>query len=1188
MRSLRAIILFCLFLGAALAQTDRGTITGTVTDPADAVVPAAAVTATHTDTGAKYAAVTTQTGNYTIAQVPAGIYDVSVEMAGFNTFVQRGIRIFATQTARIDVALRVGGTAEVISVTADAPLLKTESAEQSSTVSREKLNELPLNFGARGNTSAASIRNPYSFVTLVPGGSITSYSSIKLNGAPLNTYQVRVEGQEANNQRLMIRQDQVQPSVESLEEMSVQSNNFSAEYGQVTGGMFNLTVKSGTNQIHGSAFEYFVNESLNAGLPYTNNRRGGLVRPVNRRHNYGGSIGGPVWLPKVYDGRNKTFFFFALEKFHQQQLVGGTLATMPTDAMRGGDFSEALTNRALTTQLDPLGRSILENVVYDPQTTRQVNGQVVRDPFARNILPVSRFDPVSLKIQALIPRATRPGRINNWDQSFDAATDKNIASVKVDHNFNTLGKVSFYWSRYWGPHYNGSDGLPIPLTQVRRIRTNSHTFRVNYDVPVSPTLLVHAGLGFLRHVNPDQSIPEVLDYDPVAGIGLTGALFGKGFPRISGLNSATGGGMSLGMGSNGGLVFADKPTAVLSATFVKNSHTYKAGGEWRIDTLTVKAISGMFGSWTFSPTQTGLPSTQGQALSGGDLGLPYASFLLGLVNNGSISNPTDPQSRKPSVSLFVQDNWKITRKLTLDYGLRWDHQGYPVEIHRRTSAFAPTIPNPSAGGLPGAMNYEGYGDGRCNCRFAETYKYAFGPRLGAAYQINPKTVIRAGWGVSYGQTSQGQANISPTLGAGGWNTINFDTPVFGEAAMNLRSGLSYNIADLYRVSFNPGIRPSRGLIDSPPALIDRGGGRPPRLAQWTVSLQREIGKNLAIEGAYVGNRGAWFQVNSLVNLNATPPERLRSLGLDISNTADQALLRGRLDSPAAVSRGFNRLPYTGYSPGNTVAQSLRPFPQFGNLAVAGAPLGNTWYDSLQVKVTKRYSRGLDLLGTFTWQKELTTDVPVNDVFNRKNQKAISNLSEPYILVLAFNYRTPAAGSRWVRTLTGGWTLGGILRYASGLPIPVPVSQNQLASLLFQGTRMNRVPGEPLYLSGLNCQCFDPNKDFVLNPKAWSDVAQGQWGFSAPYYNDFRYQRRPDEQVTFGRVFRLREGWSFQLRAEFFNAFNRIYMNDPSAANPLQTQTRNALGVPTAGFGRIDTGSLVTQPRNGQIVARFQF
>ncbi|MBM3797052.1 MAG: hypothetical protein FJW31_24075 [Acidobacteria bacterium] len=483
---------------AAFAQSDRGSITGTITDPAGAVVPGASVTAIDLETGTRYEANTTPTGNYTVSQVPAGTYEISVEVQGFRKFVQRGVRIFATQTARIDVSLQVGGTTEVVTVNADAPLLKTESAEQSTTVSREKLNELPLNFGARGNTSAASIRNPYSFVTLVPGGNISSYSSIKLNGAPLNTYQVRVEGQEANNQRLMIRQDQVQPSVESLEEMSVQSNNFAAEFGQVTGGMFNLTVKSGTKQLRGSIFEYFVNEAFNAGIPFTNNRRGGLVRPINRRHNFGGSLGGPIYIPKLYNGRNRSFFFFALERFPQKQVVGGTLATMPTDAMRGGDFSEALTGRALTSTLDPLGRSILENVAYDPQTTRTVNGQVVRDPFVRNATPASRLDPVALKSQALIPKATRSGRINNWDQAYDAETVKSIATLKFDHDLSRLGKASFYWSRYFGPHFNGADGLPVPLSQVRRIHTNTHTFRLNYDVPVRPTVLVHAGVGFLR------------------------------------------------------------------------------------------------------------------------------------------------------------------------------------------------------------------------------------------------------------------------------------------------------------------------------------------------------------------------------------------------------------------------------------------------------------------------------------------------------------------------------------------------------------------------------------------------------------------------------------------------------------------------------------------------------------------
>ena len=497
------------------------------------------------------------------------------------------------------------------------------------------------------------------------------------------------------------------------------------------------------------------------------------------------------------------------------------------------------------------------------------------------------------------------------------------------------GKLSFYYSRYYGPHFNGSDGLPIPLTAVRFIATLSHTARLNYDKPVTPTFLLHAGFGFVRHVNTDAGLPEVLDYDVVGGIGLKGALFGKGFPRITGLSSATGGGMSLGIGpSNNNPILLGKPTAVLTGALVRGAHTYKIGGDWRIDALTNGNYVGAIGAYTFSAQQTTLPSTQSQALSGGGVGLPYASFLLGAVNSASISNPNDPQSRKPSLSLFVQDNWKVTRKLTLDYGLRWDHQGYPVEIHRRSSMFSPSVANPSAGGLLGGTLYEGSGAGRCNCRFAETYPYAIGPRIGAAYQINSKTVFRAGWGVSYAQTSAGQADVPSTLGVGGWNTINFNTQSFGDPALSLVNGLSYNRADLYQEAYSPGLRPSPGQIDTPPGLVDRNGGRPPRVSQWSLSLQREITRNLVVEAAYVGNRGVWFIANSLVDLNAVSPERLRAFGLDINSAADRTVLGSRLDSAGAVARGF-KAPYAGYSLANTVAQSLRPFPQFGNLSVIG-------------------------------------------------------------------------------------------------------------------------------------------------------------------------------------------------------------------------------------------------------------
>jgi Carboxypeptidase regulatory-like domain/TonB dependent receptor len=1170
---------------SAFAQSDRGSITGTVTDENGGVVPGASVVAVSTQTDAKYETVTTTTGNYTLSGVPIGTYNVTVELAGFGRFRQEGIRIFVAQSARVDAKLRVGALTEEVNVVADASMLKTENAEISSSITSENMNELPLNFGARGNQAAAAIRNPYTFVNLVPSGSISSYSSIKLNGAPLNSYQIRVEGMEANNNRLNIRVDQVQPSVEALEEMTVHTSNFAAEYGSVAGGVFNLVAKSGTNKFRGSAFEYFVNESFGAGIPYTNDGNGGLVKPRNRRSNFGATLGGPI----VHD---KTFFFFSFEEFRQIETKSGLLATVPSDAMRRGDFSEALTGRALGT--DPLGRPIMENALYDPRTTRVVNGQVVRDPFPNNVIPAELLDPIALKIQNFIPRATRTGVINNWDQTFPADSRTLIPSIKVDHNFAKIGgKLSAYFSRYYGPHFNGSDGLPVPITAVRDIPTSTYTTRVSYDWTMSPTTLLDARFGYLRHYNPDVALPEVLGFDATA-FGLAGNLTGKGFPVIGSMLSATGGGFSLGMSRTGAIPATRKPGVQASLTHARSSHTYKTGFEWRNDELTNKPQVGG-NAYNFNAQQSGLPSTNGQNLSGGSVGLPYASFLMGLVNSASVSNDPDPHWRKPTFGVYAQDTWKVKSNLTLDYGLRWDYQGFPYEEQDRRSMLSLTAPNPSAGGLKGATIYEGTGAGTCNCRFVKTDPKAFGPRLGASYQITPKMVLRGGWALTYAQTNQGQSDGGGTLGAGGWSTQNFQAAAFGDAANILSQGLIYNRDALFAVTNNPGIRPSPGQIDNPSAWISPDAGKMPKMKQWSIGLQREVIKDLVVDASYVGNRGTGFLANNLVNQNAISEDRLKALGLDLHNANDQTLLRARLDSAAAASRGFNNLPYAGYSAANTVAQSLRPFPQFGNLTgnnqIAGAPLGMSWYDALQVKATKRYSQGLNLTYTFTWQSETNNYSGANyNIFNSpKSQKAIAANSEPLVSVLAFNYIVPGVGDGgMLKAITAGWTFGGIVRYASGQPIPVPTSTKNLAAMTFQTTRMNRVPGVSLYLKDLNGK-IDPSQDFVLNPAAWVDPADGDYSTSPAFYNDFRFQRRPDEQFSMGREFPFGGGRKvLSLRMELFNALNRTQMNNPSATNPLQTQTRNALGVPTAGFGRIDTGSTFGPPRSGQIVARMSF
>ncbi len=1165
-----------------LAQSDRGIVTGTVSDPASAIIAGAKVSAVNRDNGSRFDTVTTETGNFTLPALPAGMYDVTVESPGFKRISQSNVQVQVAQTVRLDFVLQLGTATETVTVMAEAPMLKTENAEQSINVSGNRINNLPLNFGGGGG-STGSIRSWTSFIVLSPGISGTGQGA-RVNGIPPNNFKIIVEGQDVTSGNDTGWTSTVtQASVEMIQEFSLQTSNFAAEFGQVGGGLFNFTTRSGTNQFHGSIYDYMQNEALDAYRPVPNR-----ARPRSRKHNFGATIGGPVLIPKLYDGRNRTFFFFNYEMFRTNVTTAGNLQTLPTDAYRNGDFSAALTGRQLG--VDPLGRPIMENTIFDPATSRLVNGVVVRDAFPGNIIPQSRLDPVALKIQDLIPRANFPGTINNWAQNAPNYKIQAIPAIKLDHNLSTAAKASFYWSKQRTDQWTGPDGLPFPITGRRDQLIYSYTTRANYNHVLTPTTILSLGAGFVRFHNPDSAAPDVLNYDALGKLGFRGSATNPGgFPRITGLSAAQGG-SSLNFGpSNANKYYNDKWTSVASLSKVRGNHTYKIGGEFRIDIWTDRNSRGAQGILDFNAAQTGLPSTQGQNLQGGNVGFPYASFLLGLVNTASVNAVQDPQWRKKTWGLFLQDTWKVSRRFTLDYGLRWDLQSQGQEIHDRSSMFGPTVPNPAAGGLPGGIVYEGYGNGRCNCRFTSPYPYAIGPRLGAAWQIDDKTVLRSGFGVTYTNLpTYGYFTNSAILGVGFDQRV-WDNPGFGEPAATLRDGLQYNVGDLYVASLNPGLRPNAGQLNAPSTTIDPNGARPGRIFQWNLSLQREVVRNVLVEAAYVGNRGNWLTNNALSSPNAISDERLAQFGLNRLNANDQALLVSRIDSQLAQSRGF-RAPYAGYPANATVAQVLRPFPQFNSsLQPRWAPLGSSWYDSLQVKVTKRYSHGLDLTAAFTWQKELT-DVGgnINDVFNRRNQKSLAPGSQPFVFVTGFNYVTPKWGSnRLVRGAFGGWLVGGLLRYSSGTPIATPVATTNMNQLVFQTTRMNRVPGEPLYLTDINGK-IDPNAQFVLNPKAWANPGTGEWGTSAPFYNDYRNRRRPDEQFSVGREFRLKERIRLSVRGEFFNAFNRYFPADPDAANPLQTQTRNAQGVPTAGFGRINSSNLGSAPRNGQLVARFEF
>ena len=1225
---IRLASVFLLAWGA-FAQSDRGTITGTISDPAGAVVANAAVEVANTATGVQYQAATTATGNYTVPQLPAGVYTLSIAVPGFKKFTRQGITVEVAATIRIDIALEVGAATESVTVQADAPLLRTESGDISHTIKAQNLDDLPILGIGAGQAGSAGIRNPYAMIQLVPGAMWQANSQVRINGTPNNTQSFRIEGQDASNTGTPGVQAQTQPSVDAIQEVAIQTSNYAPEYGQVGGGMFNVTMKSGTNQFHGTAYEHFVNEAFNAGQPFIP----GNPRARNRRNDYGFTIGGPVWIPKVYNGHDKTFFFFNWEQYREAVAINNQLETVPTAAYRAGDFTTAIPNQT-PIGTDPLGRPIFGGEIYNPTTDHPAaDGRIVRDPFTNQRIPSDMWDPVAVKIQNLFPAPMGPsanGVVNNYVPTIPTTRVTQIPSLKIDQFFGAKSKVSFFWqnTKTTAPlsfTFGQVDGLPDPLPTNNGTFQHAPVYRLNYDYTISPTVLAHLGAGyrsntfFVPAVNEEGQVPN---YNAEQQLGLHGGTTHTFFPPFSGLctgpgpftpYSCTGQG---GMQNFGNSAYSSQntqsPSFNANLTWVKNNHTYKFGGEFRLEGYPVHAKGNTAGSYVFGPEQTSLPYLNGTSLQGLVTGFAYASFLLGDVKTISIANPVDPRLGKHQLGLYAQDSWKVTRKITFDYGIRYDYATYLREEHGRDPFFSPSTPNPALGGILGAMVFDGYGPGHCNCDLAKNYPWGFAPRLGLAYQINSKTVFRGGFGIVYGSTA---SNNNASGGLAGSSNSQTASPVYA-AVTTLSTGIPSSFNPPPWPNLNPSqfnTTPAPVPINQP--FLDPNAGRPPRQYQWSVGFQREIFQNLAIDVYYIGNRGIWWQSPALENLNAVPLSRVAAAGIDINNPSDVALLTQALNSPGVVARGLNKAPYAGFPQTQTLAQSLRPFPQFTNILTYWDPLGDTWYNALQIKASKRFSHGLSFLSTFTWSKTQDTGVEigepnpgtsgnavVNDPFNRKNNKYLSAYDQPFLFNVSATYVTPKlGGNKALSWLARDWTYGVFLQYSSGFPIMVPFANNNLGQALFNttpgvtgstGTFANRVPNQPLFNVDPNCHCYDPNKTFLLNPNAWADPLPGQFGTSAAYYGDYRTQRRPSENMNLGRTWRFKERMMLNIRFELTNVFNRAYWGNPAGTSAKAPQNKAPNGNAASGFGFMNTitpgftGAQV--PRNGTLIARFTF
>jgi len=1207
----------CLLASAAavLGQSDRGTITGTVADPAGAVVASAPITAKNTETGAVFQAATSDTGNYTLAQMPVGVYEISVTVPGFKSYVRQNITVGVAQTVRVDIALEVGSATESVTVSEQSSLLKTESGEVSTTVGAQRMIDLGgLGIGGSFSTSQG-LRTYLSEIQLVPGASNPASGfilGVRVNGAPNGTQRTIIDGADATNQINSV-QAGTGASMDAMQETAIQTSNFSAEFGQVGGGLFNVTMRSGTNQYHGAGYDYLVNEAFNASTPFTNKL------PRTRRNDFGFNLGGPVWIPKIYNGKDKTFFYYNREQYREFYVVNDAAITVPTAAYRAGNFAGAITGRSAGN--DPLGRPMLEGMIFDPLTQRSVNGQQIRDQFPGNIIPTDRIDKVSQAIQALIPSPTNSAAALNYLPAFPNDRITTNESVKIDHQLTPKIKLSGTWltnatSTQYSQSLNSSEGFPAIITQTRGSFSRSMNWRFNLDYTVSPTMLWHVGIGSLQYLLDDHS--PTTDFND-SSIGLKGVPNPGGrFPAISGLCASglapactgTGGSANVGAGANVGaaqsLTKQFTPTYNTNLTWVKGNHTYKFGGELRTFGYPYHNLGATNGNFVFSTNQTAQPYAQSSTVQGVTLGFSYASFLLGLVNNGVVNPPADLKTGKQFWGFYAQDTWKITRKLTLDYGLRYDYDTYPREQYGRMPTASLSVANPTVGGHPGGIVYEA----TCNCKFAKNYPFAFGPRLGVAYQITPKTVLRGGIAVAY----DGTATAATGTGSASANNA-FSAPGFGEAAMKFDTGVPAGYV-LPWPNFSAGAYPNPNFPanqNGPTSIVDQNAGRPARQIQWSIGLQREVTRNTVVEASYVGNRGAWWLSPNLDNYNALSTNTLQAAGLDINNAADRAILRANIGSTAA-GRFQNKLPYAGFPLTSTVAQSLRPFPQFtSGLAPLWAPQGRTWYDSLQAKVTQRLWHGFEAAYAFTWAKEMqlgTEANTINDVFNRSQNKTISGFSRPLVSVISLNYRVPAPeGNKIVSLVVRDWAVGTLLTYASGTPILSPTSTNNLNNLLCRsttctaagGTFYNRNPGVPLFLKDLNCHCIDPTKDLVLNKDAWSNPTDGQFGTANAYYNDYRYQRRPSESLSLGRVFSFKERMRFTVRMNFTNPLNRLEMPNPTGSPSSAPTLGNVSGVPacigptnnkcvTGGFGFINPagGATFVPARQGTLEMRLQF
>ncbi|MDQ2900905.1 MAG: carboxypeptidase-like regulatory domain-containing protein, partial [Acidobacteriota bacterium] len=1068
-----ALLLFP-FVAALLAQTNEGGISGNVVDDSGAVIVGAKVAVKSQGTGARQETTTTE-GGYRFPSLPVGLYDLTVQREGFSSVTQTGVRVEVSSTASVNVTLRVGTSAQNVTVAADAETLKEDTSDIGTVVNTKQVIELPLALGGVG-----ALRSPEAFTFLAPGttGPGTSNSSngvfiSKVNGGQNFGNDILLDGASILRTENGSSFDEAAPSVEAIQEFKIFTSTFSAQYDRTTGGIDSFTTKAGTNRYHGTAYDIFRNTALDANSWFNSGYRAKCApgdsacrttfsTPPDKKNDYGLNLGGPVQIPKIYDGRNKTFFFFNWEQY--KQTVGATyVSTVPTFAQRSGDFSQVLTNVQVGT--NPCdGSAVFRGQIFDPATQKiGPTGVPCRAAFPGNVIPSSRFSQVAKTVLNYLPAPTSAGATQNYTHSDANPLANTVWTLRVDHSFSEK-------SRFFGM-YSGRDNTrftaagryyPAPADGNGWDQDFiTHYARAGWDYTFTPTLLNHLNIGFNRTDSKNytdsalQGLTTHTDWD--AKLGIRGSS-GINFPQFSlGEGIRTIGRTNNSDNIDNGWRFNE------NLLWVKGRHSLTIGADARPQLYARLGEGSQSGVFNFARSQSA--ASQSLASTSGN---GFASFLLGTVDNANLYQTSHfPRWISAYYAAFVQDDFKVSSTLTLNLGIRYNLDLTRRESFNDTSNFSPTAPNPAAGNRPGALIF----GTTCHCdtRWADTYKKAISPRFGFAWApaaLHSNTVVRGGYGIFYGpvqytdsgsQTIQGYA-ATPNF----FNSDSF-TPAFA-----LDAGFpAFAPPPLLNPSYVNGQNPY---------YVAPNYGRPSMTQSWSLQVQQKLSSNLVATVGYVAQRSTHLR-SALLNINNISPASF-ALGDALNSSVTSATAQ-----QAGVSA-----PYAGFT-GN-VSQALRPFPQYGRINTTVLEnVGQSSYNSLQATLEQRFHSGFSLQASFTWEKTLTDAdslIPQTNAGVSQNQspynlnldKALSIQDVPLTFTAAWIYELPfGSGKKWlnsrgvVSSALGGWQVGGVQRYQSGEPVSfgcatgIPGWDNCI--------RFNRGAGQPIYSASELNGTFDP-------------------------------------------------------------------------------------------------------------------